>query len=506
MVWLDGKPKLIKTLAWPADDPDLHQQGRKREGWSLLDDRILFWRAFLSSERPSTLIYMVNTASARNIPSEITYLERVAKLDYVAHRIAIVSGVGFVSAQWRGSDVYFRAHSETGELLRECPCPAMASYGVLCVLGSTVSLCVTSNTVSPEWEGVPSDIHFQRLDFHGNNIRGLPNDLAADSIAHWDAESGVLRMVKIPQTRLNRITHSAEFQFINPHTIVLASSLAFGSPGALLSVFSTKAEDGEKPLNFYHGVHTERQMITNWLGQTSASTPGSIIVHDHNCEGRITVFKSELLSGHIPSSATTRDPDGMREPFNYPNAARTLGFRAIRGLSSVCDTRILVNRQDRLGETRVFVLDFNQSLLPLLLAKDPSERAEWNAQLVDEHAQIKIVTRRFYHSIVEGEFDQEYPWPQRAPPEWEAHLMTLDKSDDEDEEWSDDDDDDESNDGDYGVEYDEAPEEHRNPIPFGFVQTALRLEGVNESMLSITRHAIIEIPGPTSNGRIFYFD
>ena len=100
MVWLDGKPTLIKTLAWPADDSELKRQGRKRQGWSVLDDQILFWRAF-PSDNPSTVIYIADTTSARDTQSETVSLERVAELDYAAHRLAIVPDVGFVTAEWR---------------------------------------------------------------------------------------------------------------------------------------------------------------------------------------------------------------------------------------------------------------------------------------------------------------------------------------------------------------------------------------------------------------------
>jgi hypothetical protein len=128
---------------------------------------------------------------------------------------------------------------------------------------------------------------------------------------------------------------------------------------------------------------------------------------------------------------------------------------------------------------------------------------------VDGRAQVKVVTRRS-HCAVDGEiFDQEYPWPQRAPPEWQAHLDTILKEDeDEDEDM---DDSDGSSDNDealpLGVEYDEAPEEHRGPVPFGYVQTTLRLEGVTKAeKLAITQYAILELPEPTKNGRIFYFE
>ena len=176
-------------------------------------------------------------------------------------------------------------------------------------------------------------------------------------------------------------------------------------------------------------------------------------------------------------------------------------------LPSVSATRVLVNSKDVAGRTTIFVLDFNQTLLASLLSKQPSERADWSAQLVDGCAQVKVVTRRS-HCAVDGEiFDQEYPWPQRAPPEWEAHLDIILKEDDKDM----DDSDGSSDSGvealSLGVEYDEAPEEHREPVPFGYVQTTIRLQGVTKAeRLAITQHAILELPEPTKNGRIFYFE
>ena len=42
---------------------------------------------------------------------------------------------------------------------------------------------------------------------------------------------------------------------------------------------------------------------------------------------------------------------------------------------------------------------------------------------------------------------------------------------------------------------DEASEEHRESVPFGYVQTTLRLEGVTKAeRLAITQHAILELP------------
>ncbi|KAG5722803.1 hypothetical protein E4T56_gene20080 [Termitomyces sp. T112] len=299
--------------------------------------------------------------------------------------------------------------------------------------------------------------------------------------------------------------HEADFQYISPLKIVLAGRLAFPPCGGVLCAFSVNAEDEEEPRMFYQGEHTDPDSITNYLGQTSTSILGSVVVHNHDSDSRITIFKSELLLGDIPSFATSRDPPGMREVWNYPNDTRTLNFEV--PFLSVAATRVLVYRQDERAERPIiFVLDFDQTLLAALLSKQPSERAEWNAQLVDSCAQVKVVTRRF-NIGVEGEiWDAEYPWPQQAPPEWEAHLDTILKEDEDEDEYMDDSDSDDEV-LPSGLEYDEAPEEHREPVPFGYVQTTLRLEGVADAeRLAITQHAVIEIPELGKNGRVFYFD
>ncbi|KAG5349880.1 hypothetical protein C0989_001426 [Termitomyces sp. Mn162] len=403
MVWLDGKPTLVKTIAWPADDPDLKWKGWNRENWSVLDSQILFWRALLS-EKPKTVIYMADIASARDTQVDTILLKRVAELDYAAHCLVIVPDVGFVTAEWRSnSGVYFRAHSETGEFLRERHCPAHASYGNLYVLGTTVSLCVTStDPIPPNWKNVFAPyIHFLRLDYRAGYTHDLPQNLAAETILTWNADSGDLRM----------------------------------------------------------------------------------------------------------SVATSQDPSGLREVWYYPNDARTLSFK-VPDFPCVATTRVLVYRRDERAERPIiFVLDFDQTLLAALLSKQPSERADWNAQLVDACAQVKVVTRRFNIDVEDQIWDAEYPWPQQAPPEWEAHLDTIlkDDDDDDDEDMDDSDSDDEALPS--GLEYDEAPEEHRKPVPFGYVQTTLRLEGVADAeRLAITQHAVIEIPELGKNGRVFYFD
>ncbi|KAH0580594.1 hypothetical protein H2248_002086 [Termitomyces sp. 'cryptogamus'] len=319
-----------------------------------------------------------NTTSARDTRVDVITLERVVELDYAAHRLAIVPADGFVTAEWRlvypscikiyrmylitirsNFGVAFRAHSRTGEFLRERHCP-------------TVSLCVTStDPILPNCKDVPFRyLHYRRLDYVAGHTLDFPNNLRAETIVTWNADSGDLRMVKIPHPSLEDITHDAQFQYISPNKIVLAGSLAFTACGAVLCAFSADAED-EEPLMFYQGEHTDPDGISDYLGQSGTSTLGPIVVHNHDSGRRITIFKSELLLGDLPSAATSRDPSGMREVWNYPNDTRTLNFQV--PFLSVAATRVLVYRQDERAERPIiFVLDFDQTLLVALLSKQPS--------------------------------------------------------------------------------------------------------------------------------------
>ncbi|KAG5332142.1 hypothetical protein C0989_007147 [Termitomyces sp. Mn162] len=428
MVWLDGKPILLEALAWPVDDPDLKSQDRKRQGWSVLDDQILFWRAFPSSENPRTVIYMANTTSARDTQADTIILERVAELDYAAHRLAIIPDIGFVTVEWRSnSGVVFQAHSRTGEFLRERHCPAQASY---------------RNPIPSNWKEYSSPyLHYRRLDYVAGHTVDFPNDLVAESIATWNADSGDFYMLKLPQACLERIA----FQYISPDKIALASSLLFTPGGAVLSVFSADVED-EEPLMFHHGQHTDPEcsVATIW--------------------------------------------DGMRKAWDHPDDARTLKFN-LPHFPCVAATRVLVYRRDfRAERTMIFVLDFDRNLLASLLSKEPSERADWNAQLVEACAQN-----------IHGHNEHRQSGKRT--------FNTILKEDEDEDEYMDD----SGSDGEVlpsGLEYDEAPEEHRKPIPFGYVQTTLYLEGVTDAkQLAITKHAVLELLElPTKNGRVFYFD
>lgn len=153
----------------------------------------------------------------------------------------------------------------------------------------------------------------------------------------------------------------------------------------------------------------------------------------------------------------------------------------------------------------VHVLDFDHARLARLVAEEPAGREVLRARLGDDGARVKVVTRRFYCAVGGEVDDMEYPWPARCPPEWAEHLRRLLTQADEDA-------DDEDGDGEGRrhidpLEYDEPPEEHRAPIPFGYVQSALQLGGaVDARRLAITERAIIEMPRPGETGNVFFFE
>ena len=82
------------------------------------------------------------------------------------------------------------------------------------------------DTVPPNWENVPSGIHaihYRCLDYEAGYTHDLPNNLAAETIVTWNADSGDLRMVKIPQTRLGKIRVQWLFLHCNPHSLSFSS-------------------------------------------------------------------------------------------------------------------------------------------------------------------------------------------------------------------------------------------------------------------------------------------
>jgi hypothetical protein len=190
--------------------------------------------------------------------------------------------------------------------------------------------------------------------------------------------------------------------------------------------------------------------------------------------------------------------------WSLPNDARILSHMvpSQAGLPGVCGDRVLTYRK-LAGKYVLYVLDFDQAQLASLVSKNSQERETLHAQLMGLDAQVKVITRRFQskeEGVGGGFEDVEYSRANR-PPAWASHILDLQKRDVEEAKIGI-----ENNDA---LEYDEAPEEYREPMPFGFVQSVLRL-GRNASWtdlgrMAITTGRVVLVPEPWQGGVIYDF-
>ncbi|KAI5117890.1 hypothetical protein M0805_001975 [Coniferiporia weirii] len=512
MGWLSGKPLRTCVLTWPAADTDLtahHGTIRRREGSSAIDELIVYWIALRMKDGVrKTVVYAADTTRTEEGTDEIKF-ERVAELDYAVYRLALVPQVGFATVEWLNQEnaVKFRSHSLSGTMLHELNVPVQAAYGNLSLFGSTVSLCVGSGDPVPgRYENIGSDIHFYRLDYLAGYTNDLPLDLIADEILTWDAARGDLRRIRIPFDSHSPMTHCANFQYLSSDKIALAGCLS-EPPSGVLMCFSTEGDVAEV-LSFSHGQHMNPESINRSIARPGSTDASQIIVHPHDGEGRITVFKRDLLLGNIPSIPTSNDPESPRMVFSLHNDSRTLPFSLDKALPSVSGNRILVKRDvGAIWEpSELYILDFDQERLAALATAESAKRAALRASLEADGARVKAVTRRFYVNVVSKVDDMEYPWPEVPPQAWEEHLDELLNREDPEDSDDDDDDGDAALAGDP-LEFDEAPEEHRDPVPFGYVQTRLQFGGaVDGGRVAIMKHAVIEMPEPGKEGRVFHFE
>lgn len=101
---------------------------------------------------------------------------------------------------FRESSVKFRSHSFSGQLLQEVTFPCKAAYGSFVLFGTTVSLCVTAGHPVPDFlQGRGFYVTPLRLDYQAGYSNHLPIDLIPDEILQWNATTGELKRIKIPQ-------------------------------------------------------------------------------------------------------------------------------------------------------------------------------------------------------------------------------------------------------------------------------------------------------------------
>ena len=141
------------------------------------------------------------------------------------------------------------------------------------------------------------------------------------------------------------------------------------------------------------------------------------------------------------------------------------------------------------ARSTLYILDFNQHRLAEFLAKTQEEREQLKAALHHEGGKVQFVTRRYYWGDVDGEEDREFP-DAPMPPEWKAHLRTLPGT----------------LDSDHALQFDEPPEEHRVPMPFGYGRSVLELgKEVDTTLLALVGNSVVAVPEAGKLGWVFDF-
>lgn len=153
-------------------------------------------------------------------------------------------------------------------------------------------------------------------------------------------------------------------------------------------------------------------------------------------------------------------------------------------LPSISSDRILVKSRSSL-----YILDFNQRRLAEFISKTQEQREQITAALQHEGGKVQFVTRRYHWSDVDGMEDQEYSVTPK-PPEWKAYLRTSPSP---------------LNTG-HALQFDEPPEEHREPMPFGYGRFVLELgKEVNTMFLALAGNSIVAVPEVGHPGWVFDF-
>ncbi len=153
-------------------------------------------------------------------------------------------------------------------------------------------------------------------------------------------------------------------------------------------------------------------------------------------------------------------------------------------LPSISNDRILVKSRSSL-----YILDFNQHRLAEFLSKTQEQREQLKAALHHEGGKVQFVTRRYYWGDVDGMEDQEFPDAQK-PPEWKTYLRISPSPLDTD----------------HALQFDEPPEEHRVPMPFGYGRSVLELgKEVNTMFLALVGNSVVAVPEAGKPGWVFDF-
>lgn len=183
----------------------------------------------------------------------------------------------------------------------------------------------------------------------------------------------------------------------------------------------------------------------------------------------------------------------MSESYLHPNDARTLPFSVANTLNlpSVSNNRILVKSSSFPASPIFYILDFDQARLGELISMTHEQRAALGQQLQIAGGHVQVVTRRYNWSDVDGMVDGEYPTRADATEQWKGHLKAAPSPLDVTK----------------TLEFDEPPEEKREPMSRGFVRTVLDLgRDVDGMYLVLVGSSVVEMPRAGKTGWIFDFE
>ncbi|PPQ75063.1 hypothetical protein CVT24_010467 [Panaeolus cyanescens] len=352
---------------------------------------------------------------------------------------------------------------------------AEAAHGNIVVHGACVApLYIASGEESDDI--IPTDKRF-RIDWSIDaDTSAFPMSQVADEIWMWNVDDESSERVKIPQNPDAPMLHEGIFQIVGDY-VVLAGSVEDDTRAAIIS-FSWRQPEAE-PVAFVEPQLTNPEVVERSVMVDPNS--GDILVHCHESGSRIT------------STGTSEDPPGLCESYLHPNDARTLPFSVANTLSrpSVSNNRILVKSSFFPAPPIFHILDFDQARLGELISMTHEQRASLAQQLQSAGGHVQVVTRRYNWSDADGVVDGEYPTRADATAQWKEYLMAAPSPLDVTK----------------ALEFDEPPEDKREPMPWGFVRTVLDLgKDVDWMYLVLVGSSVVEMPTARKAGWIFNFE
>ncbi|KAF9559711.1 hypothetical protein CPC08DRAFT_708585 [Agrocybe pediades] len=519
MTWLDGVPRRVRPIEWAPEAETFRQRAIKGylrlSRTCIFDDLICTFMAFQSKNGESeTAVYLgdIRTAGDSVVMEQIALIPmylvdvRLLPRDESRERRFVT-----LQAQLEESQMVFRLHARDGSVLKQQSGKASAPFGQLTVQGDLIAICVSSgDEPEDEPEYFASDAITQHRTDYTNFSKTRPMPGYPDSILAWNIEKDILHEVYVPQHADFLMLHQGDFGFVSPDRIALAGMVersVSDVQAALLKCFSI-AEDDEDDLPMTISqppdMNAEVGQIYRSTGKPGSSEPSNIFLHYIASSGRLSVLHKNLLSRRLKRK---KERDTLVKAIDNLSFQRAFHARLVSEfLPSISGNRALIHGSlisEEFQDPRLFLLDFDPDRVKNLLSLDESGRKDLEERLKAKNAAVKVMTRRviLWPEGAGDDEDAEYPYESR-PEHWRTHLDNLQKAVME-------------RDGKVPtLEYDEAPEEHRDQKLFGcsasVVQLPANASGRFEN-LGLTTSAIVQIGyPPITNGfgeswRVFEF-